>query len=227
MSANKLAALRKRLGLKQEDVALKLGVSQPFLSQVERGKRVLTPELALKVSQVLDEPTFVPLDMSRRDQDDVLAEELGGLGYPGFAYLRSKAKRNPAAFLYDALDRPDLSSRVAEGLPWLALRYADLDWEWLVAQMKLHNRQNRLGFVVELALQILDSKEPHKSDVRIKLEAVRNELEKARLASAGTYCHDSWSERQRELTNKRRSTLAAHWNLSTGVSLEHLGHYTS
>ena len=227
MTNSRLTAARKRLGLTQEDAALKLGVSQPFLSQLERGKRLVQPEFALKVSQLLDEPTFLPLDDKQRDLDDALAEELGALGYPGFAYLKRTPKRNPAELLYDALDRPDLSTRVAEGLPWLVLQYPDLDWEWLMVRMKLRNRQNRLGFVVELALQVVAVKDIFDVDVSEKLNPVRDELERARLANPGTYCHDSWSNRQKELTNKRRSTLAAHWNLSTGVSVEHLEHYTS
>jgi hypothetical protein len=119
-----------------------------------------------------------------------------------------------------------LREQVAEGLPWLALRYPDLDWDWLLSETKLRNRQNRLGFVVGLAQQIAHRSQGL-SKVQSKLNVVEVELEKARLANPGTYCHDSWSERQRDQTNKRRSDLAEHWNLTTGVKVEHLDNYSS
>ena len=38
------------------------------------------------------------------------------------------------------------------GLPWVARQYAaKVEWEWLVQQAKLHDFQNRLGFLLELA----------------------------------------------------------------------------
>ncbi len=40
---------------------------------------------------------------------------------PGFAYLRAKARRNPAEVLLTALKEANLDNRVTEGLPWLAL----------------------------------------------------------------------------------------------------------
>lgn len=92
--------------------------------------------------------------------------------------------------------------------------------------MKLRNRQNRLGFVVGLALQLV-KRLPGHSAAKPKLDLVEVELEKARLANPGTYCHDSWSKRQRELTDKRRSALAMHWNLTTGGKLEHREHYSA
>lgn len=51
--------------------------------------------------------------------------ELGALGYPGFSYLRSRRRRNPAEVLQEALNEPNLDARVAEGLPWLAMTYVD------------------------------------------------------------------------------------------------------
>jgi hypothetical protein len=56
--------------------------------------------------------------------------------------------------LFDALDEADLDPRIVEGLPWLALAYIDMDWEWLAQNAKLHRRQNRLGFVVALAIDL-------------------------------------------------------------------------
>jgi transcriptional regulator with XRE-family HTH domain len=221
-----LVGTRKALGFTQAETAELLGVSQPFLSQLERGRRAMQEATALRAFELFAEPTFLPLDASRREDETRLADELGAMGYPGFAYLAEKPKRNPAELLLDALDRPDLSTRIAEGLPWVPLRYPDLDWKWLVAEMKLRNRQNRLGFVVGLALQLAERLPGHGA-VRPKLEPVEVELEKARLANPGTYCHDSWSHRQRELTDKRRSDLAVHWNLTTGVRLEHLEHYSA
>jgi NAD(P)-dependent dehydrogenase (short-subunit alcohol dehydrogenase family) len=87
------------------------------------------------------------------------------------------------------------------------------------------DRQNRLGFVVGLAQQLVQQLPEH-IEVKPKLGLVELELEKARLANPGTYCHDSWSKRQRDLTDKRCSALAKHWNLTTGVKLEHLEHYS-
>jgi transcriptional regulator with XRE-family HTH domain len=226
MQGMALERSRKERGFTQEETAKLLGVSQPFLSQMENGQRPVQEAVATRAFELLGEPTLLPLNPSRRQDETKLANELGALGYPGFAPFAGQPSRNPAELLLDALDRPDLDTRVAEGLPWLALRYPDLDWDWLLSETKLRNRQNRLGFVVGLAQQIAHrSQGLNKS--QSKLNVVEVELEKARLANPDTYCHDSWSQRQRDQTNKRRSDLAEHWNLTTGVKVEHLDHYSS
>jgi len=226
MKVMTLANARMSRGLTQEETATLLHVSQPFLSQMERGLRPVKEEVAMRAFEIFGDPTFLPVNANRRENESQLAEELGAMGYAGFAYLAGKPTRNPAELLFDALERPDLATRIAEGLPWVSLRYPDLDWDWLLSKMKLSNRQNRLGFVVALALQLVQQLPEH-SAVKAKLDLVELELEKARLVGPGTYVHDSWSKRQRELTDKRRSALAIHWNLTTGVKLEHLKHYSA
>ena len=86
--------------------------------------------------------------------DDRLAIELGTLGYPGFAYLAAEIHADPAEILLDALDRDDLDARVTEGLPWIPLAFADLDWEWLIPEAVRKKRQNRLGFIVAVATYV-------------------------------------------------------------------------
>jgi hypothetical protein len=88
-----------------------------------------------------------PVSSRKRD----FGAELGALGYPGFSYLRGRRRRNPAKVLLEALNEPNLDARVAEGLPWLAMNYADMDWDWLVRNAKVHDRQNRLGFTGKAA----------------------------------------------------------------------------
>jgi hypothetical protein len=70
--------------------------------------------------------------------------------------LRGKSHYNPARLLFLALDRNDLDRRVVEALPWLTFRYSDLDWERLLRNAKLNDRQNRLGFIVDLAEELAD-----------------------------------------------------------------------
>jgi transcriptional regulator with XRE-family HTH domain len=226
MKGATLARARKGRGLTQEETAKLLGVSQPFLSQMEGDQRPVQKTVATRAFELFKDPTFLPLNPNRREDETKLADELGAMGYPGFAYLADKPTRNPAELLLDALDRPDLSTRIAEGLPWVSLRYPDLDWAWLLSEMKLRNRQNRLGFVVGLTLELAPRLPGHR-EVKSQLDLVKLELEKARLANPGTYCHDSWSRRQRDQTDKRRSDLAKHWNLTTGVKLEQLEHYSA
>src|SRR5258708_9239261 len=135
---------------------------------MEGDQRPVQKTVATRAFELFKDPTFLPLNPNRREDETKLADELGAMGYPGFAYLADKPTRNPAELLLDALDRPDLSTRIAEGLPWVSLRYPDLDWAWLLSEMKLRNRQNRLGFVVGLTLE-LPQRLPRHNEVKSQL----------------------------------------------------------
>jgi hypothetical protein len=104
-----------------------------------------------------------------------------------------------------------------EALPWVLGTYTDLDWEWLRDGAKLHNAQNKLGYLVHLAEQTVDSK-------RAVLMRWENELEEARLARDGTLCRDSMPEPERNWLKANRPEAATHWNLLTSLSAEHLSY---
>src|SRR5215469_10011983 len=160
MGGTTLREARRAKRWTQQQAAQALGVTQAYWSMMEMGRRVVPESLVCRAMKALKLPaTVLPLP-SESEMDHVrtvrndFSAELGALGYPGFAYLGKKTKVNPALLLFGALNERDLDSRVAEGLPWLALTYAEMDWNWLVRNAKLCNRQNRLGFVVSLAAEI-------------------------------------------------------------------------
>jgi hypothetical protein len=151
-----------------------------------------------------------------------LSVELGALGYPRFFYLRVRRRRNPAEVLLAGLHQANLDARVAEGLPWLALTYVDMDWDWLVRTAKLHDLQNRLGFALSLASEVAAgmNDRPREDHLRQYVEA----LENSRLAREDTFCHDSMTRAERVWLREHRSPTAAHWNLLTDMKGEHLGY---
>jgi hypothetical protein len=100
-----------------------------------------------------------------------------------------------------------------------------LDWDWLIQEVKLRNRQNRLGFVVALSRKM--AKRVSKTEAAQSLAPVLQRLEDARLAKVDTFCQDSWPPSQRAYAHEKRSKLAAHWNLDTRLSEVDLAHYTS
>ncbi|WP_157466558.1 hypothetical protein [Edaphobacter aggregans] len=192
---------------------------------METGKRNVSPEVARRVVDLFGvDATALPLDSVEKHSEEELAAELGALGYPGFAHLAGRP-RNPAEILFDALDRPDLDVRTTEGLPWLVLQYPHLDWAWLLREVKLRNRQNRLGFVVSLAANM--ARRLHREDVVQSLEPVLRELEDARLVKEDTLCQESWPASRKKHVRSVRSRLAAHWNLDTRLSEVDLAHYTA
>jgi hypothetical protein len=127
--------------------------------------------------------------------------------------MKAHRKVNPAEVLLAALAQKNLESRLAEALPWLLLRYPDVDNHWLVREAKLHNLQNRLGFVVSLARRLsertADSKSLH------PLAQLQQELEQSRLAREDTLCQESLSEPERNWLREQRPPDARHWNLLT------------
>ena len=108
--------------------------------------------------------------------------------------------------------------RVLEALPWLAVEYHDLNWEWLIREV-LRDVQNRLGFVVTLAQQVAE----RRGDGAVAEDFMnRAILERARLVREDTLCQESLSDAERRWLRQRRPVEAEHWNLLTDVKVQGL-----
>lgn len=227
MDGKSLKEARQAKDWTQKHAARALGVTQAYLSMLERGTRPVSTQVARKALKLLDfPPTVLPLRLPTAASVAVgkqdLSAELGALGYPGFAYLGSRVRRNPAGVLLDALNESDLDARVAEGLPWLALTYVGMDWEWLVRNAKVQDHQNRLGFAVSLATEVAQARGDTKREQQLRDHL--NVLERARLAREDTFCHDSMTEVERAWLRQHRSDTARHWNLLTDMETKHLAY---
>jgi hypothetical protein len=199
-------------------------VSQTYLSLLENGQRPVSQRLAQKLERKFAVPaTVLPVAMkSSLDNAQSLVEGLAALGYPGFAHFNRGRLVNPAQLLFDALRMHDLEPRLGEALPWVVWRYPDLDWGWLIREAKLHDLQNRLGFVVGLAKQVAQRHE-QTADAEA-LAAVERRLESSRLAREDTLCRESMTQAERRWLREHRSTHAQHWNLLTGLVPDHLSY---
>jgi len=226
MRNEELKTGRLNAGLTQVQAARRLGVSQPYLSQLEKGERPVTAVLARSAATLYRLPaTALPMPETTpvgAENPDRLARQLAGLGYPGFAHLRA-LKANPAAVVFAALVQQDLEARLAEALPWVLLTYPDLDWSWLVRQVKLQDVQNRLGFLVALAKSLADTR-PQFRPALEHLSAVEEQLERARLAHENTLSRESMPAAERRWLQTNRSPLARHWSLLTGLTADQLAY---
>lgn len=227
MTHEELQVGRRQSGRTQVWAAKHLGISQPYLSQLERGDRPIPAALAIAAARLYRLPPSVlpmPPDSSRRPAatPDTLARKLGALGYPGFAHLRG-IRDNPAAVVLDAIVQEELEVRLVEALPWVVLNHSNLDWHWLVRETKLRDAQNRLGFVVALACELAAGKGAGCSALA-RLVAVADALERVRLVREDTLCRASMPPAEREWLTVNRSALARHWNLLTGLTAQQLAY---
>lgn len=154
--------------------------------------------------------------MNKRDY----AAELGALGYPKFSYIEKKGAPDAATFLSDTLSESDLDPRVAEGLPWVVLTNPKMDWEWLRNRVSQHRRQNGLGFVVELAVELANRQGD--ADTASILGHQLEIMELMLVAEESTFCHDSMTASEREWLRHHRSLTAAHWNILSDMKSEDL-----
>jgi transcriptional regulator with XRE-family HTH domain len=208
---------REARGWTQAAAAQQLGVSQGYVSLLESGTRPVPAKLASSVCRTLGLPPTVLPAVELNLAPDRLPSVLGALGYEPFGYLRGRLF-NPAAVLLAALCQNDLPARVVEALPWLALHFPDLNREWLVERAKVHDVQNRLGYVVTLAGQVAGA------GVAPRLRELVQALEPSRLAREGTLCHDSMTETERSWLREQRPPQAEHWNLLTDLSRDDLSY---
>jgi transcriptional regulator with XRE-family HTH domain len=222
MSGQQLKAVREALGMTQQQAAHRWRVSQPYLSLLENNRRPVPARVARLLAR--DEPgvaTALPLDVPLEAD---LPQLLGSLGYPGFAYLADpRSVTNPAAVLVAALRQANVPARVTEALPWLLNRFVDLEWDWLVDEVKRWNVQNRLGYLVSLAMDV--ARRRHDSAAVSRLERVEQRLEDARLAKEDTLGR-ALTDSERRYLRDHRPPVAAHWNLLTSLRADDLRYAT-
>jgi hypothetical protein len=200
---------------------------------LEKGKRVVTEELAYKATQVFGlSPATLPMksspDVLQSTSEDGLTKNLAALGYPRFSHVRPQKpkkrnpERNPAEVLAAALHRNELDSRLTEALPWLLLKFPELNWQWLISTAKLNDLQNRLGFVTSVARRVAERRgEIEKAALFARQESI---LERSRLARQDTLCHESLTKAERRWLRDHRSPEAKYWGLLTDLSPEHLNY---
>src|ERR1700689_1234856 len=90
---------RLRANWTQREAAKRLGLTQAYLSMLERNRRPVTAALALQAQKFFDlSPVSLPLQDAFPSplSEDEFKSELGAFAYPGFRYLRGKPTRNPA-----------------------------------------------------------------------------------------------------------------------------------
>ena len=159
--------------------------------------------------------------MSTKDNEN-LASDLAALGYPGFSHLKASPRRAPAVVVLSALQVANLEPRIVEGLPWVLLACADLDWEFLLREALANDLQNKLGFLTNVARRLAEkSGRVDTAKLLGQREAV---LKKSRLPTEGTLCHDSMTQVELKWLRLNRSQEAEYWGLLTDLVPEHLNH---
>ena len=228
MTGTHLLQFRKHSKRTQVEAARELGVSQTYLSLLEKGKRPLTDELRSKAVHAFQlPPTHMPVSEDLSDvaavSDDELATDLATLGYPGFAHLKKSTQKNPAVVLLSALKADNREARDVEALPWVVLTFPDMNWASVVKAAKVNDLQNRLGLVTTVARQIAETTGHLKTAAKLKTHEA--ELERSMLVREGTLCNDRMTSAERKWLATNRPEEAKHWRLLTDLSPRYLDHY--
>jgi transcriptional regulator with XRE-family HTH domain len=226
MTTAELKAARDAAGMSQVMAAKRLGVTQSYLSLLERGKRRVPARLAARAAVLFRvDPLLLPLPpwhewVPRQVSNQWLAEQLALLAYPGFAYMRSRLARvHPADLLMTGLAQPEVEPRVMEGLFWLLTRYWQMDRAWLVNVAKLHALQNKLGFAAET---VLDAGRQHAWAGA--MEQLRAALLPARLVEENTLSQRLLLSGEKQWVEQNRAPAALTWNLLTDFKPEHMSY---
>ena len=229
MTGTELEEARRVAGWTQARLAVRLKVTQAYVSFLEQGRRRVPAPLARRLARLLRLPaTSLPLpdleEMSKPTTNEWVEQSLARLGHPGYSHRKRLGnERNPMEVLLRALSLDDLDPRLAEALPWLLLRFGVGDRTHVVERARFLNLQNRLGFTAALAQQVAETKGSQAHHVE-ELRRLQESLEPCRLARADTLGQSRMSKRMRNWVRSKRSRAAAHWNILTDLVAEHLSY---
>ncbi len=227
MTGQQLRKARRTFALTQAEAAKRLGVSQSYLSLFEKDKRPLTDKLAKKAVRLFNlSPAALPLETKLNDlrsaTNENLVKDLAALDYPGFSHVKPARPKNPVQVLLAALSADNLEGRLVEALPWLLLKFSDMEWNTLVDAVKLKDLQNRLGFLTAVARKLAEKSGDAKKAAEFKRR--ENALERSRLVREDTLCNSRMTDAEKRWLLQNRSSEAAHWSILSNLSAEHLNY---
>lgn len=140
-----------------------------------------------------------------------------------FTEMEREFIQDPGVVLMAALACERLEERVVEALPWLVLRFEGLDWEWLVQEAKRRGVQNRLGFVVGMALKVAAEGSVTTMERLTRLSAIEERLFECRVEKEDA----RWPAvptALRPAVKERRSREARQWGLLTELRVDDLAY---
>src|SRR5258708_38104080 len=116
-------------------------------------------------------------------------------------------KKNPDEVLLTALGQDRLEARVAEALPWVVMHYGHGRSNWLVEQARKFNLQNRLGFGVRLALQVVERVSGSgQVSARVQsLRELRSKLDESRLGKRDVFYLQPRTDSENQVIFLRRT----------------------
>jgi hypothetical protein len=198
-------------------------VSQTLVSLWEHGNRKLPAKRVKQLRRLGVELDATLLPMRKFPAVTNFSQEVANLGYPGFAhFVTGEPELNPAQFLVLALSQKYLDRRTAEALPWVALHYWNLDWDWTRRESKVRDLQNRLGFTVTLAKKLAVTRD--QPDAVRELTAQEEALRDSLLAREDTYCNDRMTAVERDYLQSYRPVDAAAWHVLSDLALENIAY---
>lgn len=227
MTGKQLSGARKKLGFTQVEAARILGISQAYLSLLEKGKRKVSPKLAKKAVKKFNlSPSSLPLETDLNKlhpaKNNELVRALAALNYSGYSHVKPSRLKNPVQVLFEALSSNNLEARLVEALPWVLFNFSDMQWEKLVEAVKVKDLQNRLGFLTTLARKVAEKS--GNSEKYKLLKKREEELEKSRLVKQDLLCRENMTESEKRWLMANRPPEAEHWNILTNLSVEHLSY---
>jgi len=152
-----------------------------------------------------------------------LAHALAELGYPGFSHLRTKRNfLTPEQVVIETLSSGEVEVRILEALPWLLVRFPDLEWDLLTATALAHGWQNRLGYIASIAAELAERiGQPARAAALRRSEAV---IEPFRSEREETLCHESMTQTERNWLREHRPAAARRWRILSDLAPEHIVH---
>ena len=162
--------------------------------------------------------------------ENYLEKALASLGYPGFAYLvpyfNDQGAFDPTELIQWAVIQDVLDVRLIEAIPWLIAAYAaKIDWGKLINNVREHGAQNRLGYLVCLALDLAESKQSlSHPETRQLLKGSLLQLQEIRQSQEQTLMEEWCGPALRAWMRVNRSREASEWHLLSTLTTNHVQH---
>ncbi|MFH0977656.1 MAG: type II toxin-antitoxin system antitoxin SocA domain-containing protein [Spirochaetota bacterium] len=128
---NKVKALREETGLSQQELAIKIKVSRPTLSQIENGERKLTPDELMVIAKIFNTSIDALLNMKKepvinleKEEVEIEPRDKGGIR---INVPKKNLKKFKEVLLY-ILNKVGSKSNVGETVIYKLLYFIDFDY---------------------------------------------------------------------------------------------------